>query len=132
MAYELIRHAYPGIAASQITAQQVVAKAAGSTERGVHPVATSNVEPFGVALHTASSVGDPVTIHARDNVVKVRAAASLGAGALIGVAAGTSSLAPIAGASGSVAFAVGRSENAAAAGEIFSLYVNPRQLSGGS
>lgn len=128
MAFELHRGAFPGLAASAIDAHQAVRLV--DAERGVAPANAGNQEPFGVALATAAQ-GEAVTAHDVGNVVKAVAGASLGAGANVGVTGATASLSPIAGASGVIRFSVGKSVTAAATGEVFSLYVNPQQLSDG-
>lgn len=129
MAWELHRHAFPGVAASNVQDRQVVTIAAGSADKNVHPCATVNVRPLGVALASAARL-EAVTVHDVGNYVKAVAAASFGAGAEIGVIGATKSLNAVVGASGAVVHSVGQSVNAAGAGEVFTLYVNPRQLSG--
>lgn len=129
MAFELHRGAFPGIAASAINAQQVVTFDVGDTQRQFLPVATNGVEPVGVALATALLPGDGVTVHDAYNVVKVTACASLGANTDVGVATSSGRLGPVTGASGVTRYRVGKSVTPAADGEVFSLYVNARQLS---
>jgi hypothetical protein len=129
-AFELHRSGFPAKAASAVGALVAVSHDTGDTQRQVLPVSTVNVEPFGVTLATAVNAGDAVTVLERGNVVKVTAIASLGAGADIGVASSNGALGLVAAASGVVKWAVGKSMSAAAAGEVFSLYVNPRQLGG--
>lgn len=129
---ELHRGGFPAKAASAINPGQVVALNGGDTEREVVPVTSAAVEPFGIALATAALPQDAVTVLEEHSIVKVTAAASLGANALVGIASNNGALGPIAGASGSVVHSVGRSVSAAAAGEVFGLYIRPRQLSGGA
>jgi hypothetical protein len=129
MAFKLHRTSFPGIAASAIAAGQPVTLASGG-DRHVAPIATANVQPLGVALASAVNPGEGVAVLDRGNTEIVIAAASLGRGAEIGVLAGTTSFGPVSAASGSAVFSVGQSVSAAAAGEEFSLYINPRQLSG--
>jgi hypothetical protein len=128
-AFELHRNELPAVAASDINPGRVVKLDVGDTQRQVVPVATNTGEPFGVALATGLQ-GKAVTIEELGSVVKVPAGASLGAGADVGVASTNGALGPVSAASGSVVHAVGKSLSAAAAGEQFSLYVRPRQLSG--
>lgn len=129
--FELHRNGFPGKAASAMAALQVVSQDTGDTQRSVLAVATFNVEPLGITLATAANAGDAVTVFDRGNVVKTLAAASLGAGADVGVVGATTSLGLCAaGASGVLKWSVGKSMTAAAAGEVFSFYVNPRQVSG--
>jgi hypothetical protein len=133
MAFELFRNTFPGIAASAINAGAAVALAAASgVERQVEPIATCNVEPFAVALASAGGTSLTQALPCVDilNTVKVTAIASLGVGADIGVASTNGGLAPVAAASGVDVWRVGKSVGAAAAGEIFGLYVSPRKLSG--
>lgn len=129
-AFELHRGGFPGKAASAISAGAVVGLDAGDVQRQVVPLATLNAEPFGVALASAVNPGDAVTVLEPFDVVKVTAAASLGHGADIGIASTNGAVGPIAAASGVVKWRIGRSLSAAAAGEVFSLYINPRQLGG--
>jgi hypothetical protein len=130
-AFELHRQgAIPCKAASPIAAGVAVQIDVADTQRQVLPIASANIEPFGITVATALT-GQGVSVWDRGNVVKALAAASLGAGANVGVVGATNSLGLIAaGASGSVVWAVGKSMTAAAAGEVFSFYINPRQLSG--
>jgi hypothetical protein len=129
-AFELHRDGYPAKAASAINANQVVTSDVGDTQRQVLPVSSHNLEPLGIALASAPNPGDAVTVMERRNVVKVTAGASLGAGTDIGVGSTNGTLAPIVGTQGLTRWRVGKSQTAAAAGEVFSLYVDPRQLSG--
>lgn len=130
MAYELYDGALPFIAASAINAQGVVGLVDGDVERRVVPLATVNVEPIGPAIATAANPDDAVSVVPIGRVVRAWAAASIGHGADVGVVGATTSLGPVAGASGSVVYAVGKALSAADAGEAFSYYINPRQLSG--
>ncbi|MCA1655151.1 MAG: hypothetical protein LC635_01490 [Pseudonocardiaceae bacterium] len=130
MAFEIINQdQYPGIAASAIQDRQVVAITTG--ERWVVPIATSGTEPHGIEGRGASAAqGEGVTIMGAGNYCKAIAAASLGAGANVGVVGATRSLGLAAAASGVAGWRVGRSVTPAAAGEVFTFYVSPRQLGG--
>lgn len=128
MAFELITtNQFPGLAASVIQDKHVVTLT--TSERGVCPVAGLTVEPHGITVASAL-LGEAVTVYGQGNYCKAVANASLGAGALVGVTGATRALGLAAGASGSVVWSVGRSVTAAAAGETFTFYVNPRQISG--
>jgi hypothetical protein len=130
-AFELHRQALPCKAASAMAANIAVQLDVADTQRQVLPIASSNIEPLGITVATAAAAGQAVAVWDRANVVKVLAAASIGAGANVGVVGATTSLGLIAaGASGAVVWAIGKSMTAAAAGEVFSFYINPRQLSG--
>lgn len=126
--------AFPGIAATQVMAYAPLrlSNVPTSPERGVQPVPTNNVQPDGFS-HAAASYLRPVALHEAGEVVEAIAAASLGAGAEVMVGTANASvigLIPAAGASGVTRFAVGKSTTPAGDGEFFSLYVNPRQISG--
>lgn len=131
MAFELYRFTFPGIAASAINSGAALALAASAVERQFVPIATSNVEPFGVALASAGGTSLTQALPVVDalNTIKVTAIASLGAGADIGVASTNGGLAPVAAASGVLVWAVGKAMGPAVAGEIFGLYVKPVRLS---
>ncbi len=129
MAFEILTGPFPGLAASAIQDRQVVALT--TAERGVIPLAGATSPAFGIECRGASAAqGEGVTIALRGECAKAIAAASLGAGADIAVVGATRSLGLAAGASGLARWTVGQSLTAAAAGETFTLYVNPRQLSG--
>jgi hypothetical protein len=136
MAFELYRWTFPGIAASAIGAGQAVQLSASAVERQFIPLATQGIEPFGIALATAAQAGATPPFSAAvpvvdlGNTIKVTAAASLGCGADVGVVNASTSLGPVAGVAGSVIWRVGKAVQPAAAGEVFGLYVSPRQLSG--
>lgn len=123
-AFELHRDGFPAKAATTINAGQAVAVSAGNVQRTVQPLAANTAEPLGVALATALT-GESVTVLESRNVIKVAAAASLGAGADVGVVGATTSLG-ISAASGLWRVGVAVTP-VAAAGEIFSLYISPRQ-----
>ena len=104
-----------------------------TVKRSVNPVATNNVEIQGFTGEASVAAGGHLTVYGEDSVVEAVAAASLGAGADIAVASTNGNLGPAAaGASGVTVYRVGKSLEAAAAGEKFSLYVKPKQLSGHS
>ena len=101
--------------------------------RSVVVAATHNVEIQGFVSNASYAAGEAVTVYGEGAVVEAVAAASLGAGADVAVASTNGALGPAAaGASGVTVYRVGRSIEAAAAGEKFSLYVKPKQLSGHS
>lgn len=77
-----------------------------------------------------ASGAEAVTIYEEGNIVKVRAAASLGVAAEVGVASTNGDLGPVAQASGTLKYTAGVALTPAAAGEFFSLYVKPRTLGG--
>lgn len=143
MAGELHRpgHQLPVKAASAINPHSAV-QLVGTSELLAIAAASTNLRPFGVTGgQTAGASGinqnELVTIYEPGNIVKVKAAASLGVGAEVGVtgasggAAGFSIVAPASlGASGIAVWSTGQSLSPAAAGELFSLYINPRLVGG--
>ncbi len=128
MAHEQLRHADSYFAASTIDAQSVVSigSATGILERSVHRCVAATDEPLGVTIAPAS-YGLAVVVYDRGNTVKVTAAASLGAGADIGITSASSSVGPVAAAASGAAvkWRVGKSLTSAVAGDVFSLYVDP-------
>jgi len=129
MAFELHRGGYPGIVASAVTPRSAVIVVGGDTQRSFGPALDNTVEPHGIIDQVVASglPGESITVYEPGDVVKVTAAASLGSGTDVGVASGGFS--PISGASGITRWRSGKSHTAAAAGETFSVYVSPRQLS---
>jgi hypothetical protein len=89
--------------------------------------ASVNDLPLGFVQATTASVGNPVSVQTR-GVVKAICAASVGAGAEVGVASTNGALGPVSAASGLTKYAVGIAENAAAAGVTFSVLLRPRQI----
>jgi hypothetical protein len=131
MAFELYRWTFPGIAASAINSGAALQLSASAVERQFIPIATLNVEPFGIALASAGGTALQAAVPVVDagNVIKVTAVASLGCGADVGVASTNGGLGPVAAASGVLTWAVGKAMQNAAAGEAFGLYVKPVRLS---
>ena len=101
-----------------------------SAARSVLIAATNNVEIQGFVSDATYIAGEAVTVYGEGDVVEAIAGASLGVGVDIAVASTNGAVGPAAGASGVVKHRVGRSLEAAAAGEKFSLYVKPQQISG--
>ena len=122
MAFEIINtNEYPGLCASAIQDRQVTQIVAG--ERALGPCTAGTQEPHGITIASAA-VGEAVTSFGQGNYCKAIAAASLGGGADVGVDGATRSLGLVA----SGAWRVGKAVTPAAAGEVFTFYVNPRQL----
>ena len=119
----------PCFAATQLGERVPVAFVAGATARIVAPVASLNEQSIGFT-QTAASPGLPVAVQAYGNVVRAVAAASVGAGAEVALGSPNGALGPVTGASGVVKYSSGTALSAAAGAETFSVYVNPRQLSG--
>jgi hypothetical protein len=92
--------------------------------------ATNNVRPFGVLGPENASQGQAVAVYEDLSTVKVTAAASFGINGEVGVASTNGDIGPVAAASGVAVWAVGIALENAVAGEVGSVYVRPRQISG--
>lgn len=119
----------PLSAASQINPGWPIALVAGSPGEAALPAATVQLEPFGICMATVAS-GGAVQYWVIGDVGKAFAAASMGAGAHVGVAATTGlQLTPLVTAAGASAgllrYSVGRVLKQAAAGDAISVYINP-------
>lgn len=132
MAFELHleAHQLPLMAASSIFPQQAV-QIAGTSVLFALPIATNNIEPFGV--NGAASVGasglnqhEMLTAYRPGNIMKGIAVASLGVNQDIEVAgSGMYQIGQMITASGN--WRIGKSLTPAAAGEVFSFTVDPRK-----
>lgn len=129
----------PGfVAASAIPQYAPVMFLAGGSalSETVKIVASQNDFPIGVTLATAASPGDPVTVAAIGEEVKMIANASLGAGAFVAVTATTNGgVGPITpsgvasgGASVNLRYSVGIAMKNAAAGDYFPVLLKPDQI----
>jgi hypothetical protein len=133
MAYEkhLPKHQFPAIAASLILPYQTV-RQAGTTSTFALPVATNSQEPWGPnGAATAGASGlnqrEMITVYEPGNICKGVAAASLGANTDVEVGSTNGALQPAQMITASGHWRVGKSLTPAAAGEVFSYYVNPRK-----
>lgn len=124
----LDRGGLPMVAASAVNADVAVRVAASGNTWSVVACSTSAQEPLGVSMASAPNPGDAVTVQDDGNIPKVTAAASLGAGADVMVGSSNGALAPANAPVGSGVWLLGKSLSPAAAGEKFSLYVRPRQV----
>lgn len=125
--------AYPFVAASQLKFG-VAVKADTTVAEQVLPAASTNDEIVGITIATVPTYGAPVAI-VRSGVAKAIAAASTGHMARVGVASTDGSFGPIsasaAGASGvaiALRYSMGWALKAAAAGEVFPVLLDPRQI----
>jgi hypothetical protein len=125
-------------AASNIAPRSFV-KLVGSNAAQVLQVAAVTDEPYGYTAEATAVQGEANAIFLENNVVKAIAAASIGVGALVGLASiGVASaaqrnaiatvtlLGPVTVASGTKVWTYGRSLTPAAAGEVFSVHVKFR------
>lgn len=85
----------------------------------------SGIEPFGIAKCASYADGERMTVYEAGNFKKAVAAASLGYGANLGVGSTNGALGPITVASGAVAWSIGKSVSAAAAGDVFTVLIRP-------
>jgi hypothetical protein len=143
MAFSQDRFSQGFKAASPINPKTIVTLVAGKDSQ-VAPLTNASQRPYGSVQATGATPGAGVAVYEAPSIVKAIAAASLGAGAevslaSIGVASGaqfnqiatTTLLGPASvGASGAAEWAVGIAVSSAQAGEIFSVKLEPRQVSG--
>lgn len=120
-------HNLPKIAASAILPNRPVKD--DTTADQVLPCATKTDRPRGMTQASAGAA-DPVAVYT-SGVVNAVAGASLGAGAEVGVASTNGALGPVAAASGLEIFAVGTSQDAAVAGEVFAVDLTFRSIQTG-
>lgn len=129
---------FPVAAASNIAPRSFV-KLGGTSALQVLQIAAVTDEPFGNTAEATAVAGEVAAVFLENNIVKAIAAASVGAGALVGLAsigvasaaqrnviATTTLLGPITVASGTKVWSYGRSLTPAAAGEVFSVHVKFR------
>lgn len=90
----------------------------------------TGVEPWGIAKAGVFADGERVTIYEAGNYKKAVAAASLGAHTNLALGSTNGALAPMAPASGAFAWAIGKSMGAAAAGEVFTVRIDPKRVTG--
>lgn len=115
-------------AASAIGQYQPVAmlgavSAASALDEVVIPAA--NAQPLLGVARASAGVGEPVTVDLAPGFVKMLAAASLGAGAFVGLGGATWGVTPIAAASIGVKV-IGQAEQNAAAADVFTVRLAPQ------
>lgn len=123
------QHALPFTAASDIVPYSPVILDTGAAKRQVVPVATNGIEPVGITGPATALQGEAVTVYGEGAVVEAISVASIGAGQNVAIASTNGAVGLVAGASGINRYRVGRTHEPAGAGERFSLYVSPKQLS---
>lgn len=143
MAYVEDRFSFPKKIASVTPPYSIVTLDPGKVDQVVL-LTNASQRPYGQITATGATAGAGVTVYENPSYVKAIAAASLGAGAevslaSIGVAsavqsnslATTTLLGPASvGASGAAEWAVGVAQTNAVGGEIFTVKLEPRQVSG--
>ena len=125
---------FPGVAATGIKLWDAVVLASSATQdRAVAPVASHNQFPLGIAqasAGTGATLPQSVTVQGAGAILKVTAGATVAVGQDVHQTVGSSAFAGVAGASGQLRFAIGQAVSPASPGELFSLYINPRIISG--
>ena len=138
MSWQNVKQTLPKIAASAI-AQYVVVANDPTTDSQVLTAGSVGQDQIGVSLATVPTYGYSIPI-AVEGVTKILVAASVGAGARVAVASTNGAIGPIA-ASGVLASGVGPSgtmqptrysigviQEARAAGEYGSVFIDPREI----
>lgn len=129
MSFELHqdKHQFPApYAATAIIPRQPV-KFLGTSVLLVAPVASMNDTPVGVTGPATYATGENVTVYFSQNIVKLRAAGSVGVGADVFVSSTNGAVGPSGIIVASGHFVLGQSLTTAAAGEIVSVFINPRK-----
>jgi hypothetical protein len=123
---DLDKHNLSVPAASDIPNYTVITLS-GTSALQCHVAASTNLRPFGANDAASYARGEYVAVFHGGNIKKLRAAASVGAGAEVGVASFNGAVGPaLISASGH--WAVGQTLSAAAAGEIVSVFIDPRKV----
>lgn len=132
MSYELHqdKHQFSGGLAATALIPRMPVKFAGTSAILFSPVGSWNEEPHGHTGAATHLAGEVPAVYFSQNIVKARCIASVGAGVAVGVGSTNGGVAPVAAASGVVRWQIGQTLTTAAAGEIVSVFINPRQLSG--
>ncbi len=126
---ELPGHSLPYQVASTINPRKAV-RLGGTSAVLALPVGSNNLEPVMFSGEATTTVGEIINVFEPGNIIKAVAAASLGAAARVLVGSTNGDMIPVVAASVFAAsghWEVGRSESAAAAGEVFALYFDPRK-----
>lgn len=123
MAWESLKNKGESYRAASAISPKIVVAINTATSRQVVAASGPAHEPVGVTIASAALAGQ-VSVFGRGNVVKLTAAASLGAGGNVGLAAATTSVAPVA----SGQWRVGKALESGAAGETVAVFVDPYQL----
>lgn len=135
MAHELDqdKHQLSGIAAATDLVPRTPVKLGGTSGLLAIPIATAADYPIGVtanATYVASTndgTREQVVVYFSQNVRKLRAAGSVGAGADVFVSSTNGGVGPSGIIVASSHFIIGQTQSAAAAGEIVSVFINPRK-----
>ena len=125
---------FPAVAATGIKLWDAVTLASSATQdRAVAPIATHNQFPLGIAqasAGTGATLPQSVTVQGFGSMLKVTAGATVAVGQDVHQTVGSSAYAAVSGASGSTKYAIGQAVTPASPGELFTVYINPRVISG--
>lgn len=131
MSYELHqdKHQFAAPLAATNLQPRTPVKFAGTSVLLVSPIATAADTPAGVtgAASYLASAPDSVAVYFSQNVVKMRCAGSVGAGADIFVSSTNGGVGPSGIITASAHWILGQALTTAAAGEIVSVFINPRK-----
>lgn len=128
MAYELHqdKHQLPIKAATDLSPRQPI-KLGGTSGLLAFPCASLNDRPFGVTNAATYLTGEVIACYFESNIMKMVANASVGVNSEVGVASSNGSVGPQTLITASAHWGVGLTVSAALAGEIVSVFVNPRK-----
>lgn len=129
MSFELHqdKHQYPApYAATGFGARQPV-KFTGTNVLQVAPIATASETPAGVTGPATYAASESVTVYFGQNIVKLRAAGSVGVGADVFVSSTNGGVGPSGIIVASGHFILGQTLTPAAAGEVVSVFINIRK-----
>lgn len=120
-------HNLPVIAATDISPRQFLTPGGTSVLLAI-PAGSNNVRPHWFAGQGTTASGAAIPCQEPGQIVKVLAAASLGAGAEVSIGSTNGGLTPGALIAASGHWAVGISLSPAAAGELFAVDIRPRKV----
>lgn len=142
MSSRVVNESLPFNAASDIPGfAPVKLFGASAGVRTVVGIATTNEEPIGITGESGAPGGRAITVYPPGQIMRGIAGATITSGGDIGVVGATTVagasgnysqplLGPVSGASGGRVWRLGSSVQPVVPGQVFSFYVNPRQLSG--
>lgn len=129
MAYQKLKveHNLPVVAATDVCPRTFLTPGGTSTLLGI-PITTNSQRPYWHSENGTIASGAAIPAQEPGQILKAVAAASLGAGAEVGVASSNSALSAAALVAASGHWAVGVALSPAAAGEVFSVDFRPRKV----
>lgn len=129
MSYELHqdKHQFPAPYAATGFQNRMPIKLVGTSSLLAAPIATASEKPDGVTGAATYAVGESVAVYFSQNVVKMRAAGSVGASADVYVSSTNGGVGPSGIITASGHWIIGQALTTAAAGEVVSVFINPRK-----